>query len=184
MTGEDSEDCDVGCLCYLSDLCKFPAYHAKHVTQAWSLARKQHQHHHRRGRVLLLLCNMPWSWPFPRTPPDCGLGSLLNNLYKYLFSLPISISLFLPLSLRVKRCEIQNPLPVISSDSLTGNYGESEGNPFARVRHRIRVPGTCSALLSWFWICISAHLLRHVPGDGVEKPPNRRPLLMNKLRAM
>jgi len=94
------------CLSYLSNLCKFPAYHAKHVAtslilQSFALNSTpfvQHFVAHTHS-----LSFFPFPWTTGKYIPFLGLGCLRitqeassNNLYKYLFLLPIFIYPFLP----------------------------------------------------------------------------------------
>lgn len=92
--------CLCSCLSYLSNLCKFPAYHAKHVelrlillplgnsqgiTLSPSLSVSLSLCLLLPPTLLLLLCNISLPFPAKRSVASS------NNLYKYLFLLPIFI---------------------------------------------------------------------------------------------
>jgi len=147
MTGQD------GYLSYLSDLCKFPAYHAKHVTTSPDPFGQEAT-----GKAT------PFVQHAVTFPANSWLQRLRlpNNLYKYLFLLPISICSTPPRELT----KVWNLKPPDHDDLLPG-IGESRGSEGYGFQFN---SGTCSALLNWFLICILVHLLWHVP-------QNKKPIM-------
>jgi len=118
MTGQD------GYLSYLSDLCKFPAYHAKHVTTSPDPFGQEAT-----GKAT------PFVQHAVTFPANSWLQRLRlpNNLYKYLFLLPISICSTPPRELK----EVWNLKPPDHDDLLPG-IGESRGIWGLRFRIQIR----------------------------------------------